>query len=478
MIGRPCAARHLAWLLFLSTLSALTVAAPASAWARKMTLPQLLEMARGNPGLQASAAATSASEAQVTEAKLNWLPQGDLLSVFGPSPNIHCTNPFFDPMNPATNLPGTTATNPCLATTSPEARITDVSWNRVFTRTEVKLIQPVYDFGKISAGIAAAEAGVAVSRQKEAGARADIELNVRKAYYGLKFAREVIDMLDEGSSYVDDALKKLDKDLANGTGNVSVTDRLRMRTVRAELDARILEAKRLQGIARESLRTLLGSEAPADLDVDDDEFEPPEVKERTVTYFEDLARANRPDVRLLEYAVKAKSALADLERRKEYPDLVLIASGVFALAQTVDDPQNAYYNHYFNSRSAGLAAALRMQLDLGPKIARARKTEAEALEITHRRSEALGGILLEVRKSYTEATEAASRVTAMDKGQKAGKAWISAVAQNFAVGLAEARDLSDALVAFFGMRTRYLQAVFDLHVARSALTRAVGSAEL
>ena len=56
-----------------------------------------------------------------------------------------------------------------------------------------------------------------------------------------------------------------------------------MRTVRAELDARILEAKRLQGIARDSLRTLLGSEAPTDIDVDDEPFEPPEVKERAVT---------------------------------------------------------------------------------------------------------------------------------------------------------------------------------------------------
>jgi outer membrane protein TolC len=460
--------RSLTTLLLLSVAIA---AAPQSAWAKKLTLPQLLEMARGNPGLQANAAAISASEAQVTEAKLNWLPQGDLLSILAPSPNIKCQNPFMD-------TTGGSPTDFCIRTDSPEARITDVSWNKVFTRTEVKLIQPIFDFGKISAGIDAAEAGVGVSRQKEAGARADIELNVRKAYYGLKFARDVIDMLDEGSSYVDDAQKKLEKDLANGTGNVSVTDKLRMRTVRAELDARILEAKRLQGFARESLRTLLGSEAPTDIDVDDEEFEPPEVRERAVSYYEDLAKANRPEVRLLEYAVKAKSALANLERRKEYPDVVLIATGVFAYAQTVDDPQNAYYSHYFNSRSAGLAAALRMQLDLGPKIARARRTEAEAQEITHRRSEALGGILLEVRKAYAEAGEAGSRVAAMDKGQKAGKAWISAVAQNFAVGLAEARDLSDALVAFFGMRTRYLQAVFDLYVARSALTRATGSAEL
>jgi outer membrane protein TolC len=432
-----------------------------------MTLQELLEMARSNPGLKATAAATAAMEAQVSEAKLNWLPQGDLLSLLAPSPNIQCIGP--------TGMQHDSGQ--CISTSSPEANLTTVSWDRVFTRTEIKLIQPVYDFGKISAGVEAAEAGVGLARQKEAGARADLELNVRKAYYGLKFARDVLDMLDEGSGYVGDAEKKLEKDIYAGTGNATVTDRLRLRTVRAELDGRILEAKRLQGLARDSLRALVGAEAP-DIDVDDDPFEPPELKERPVTYYEDLARFNRPEVRALEYAVKAKHALADLERRKEYPDFVLIGTAAYAYAQTVDDPQNAFMSHYFNSRTAGIAAALRLQLDLGPKIARARKTSAEAQEIEYRRSEALGGILLEVRKAYGEMTEAAARVATMDKGQKAGKAWISAVAQNFAVGLAEARDLSDALVAFFGMRTRYLQAVYDLDVALSALSRATGSSEL
>ena len=87
MIGRTCVVRHLPALFLLSVV---TVAAPPSAWAKKMTLPQLLEMVRGNPGLQASAAAVAASQAQVMEAKLNWLPQGDLLSILAPSPNIRC----------------------------------------------------------------------------------------------------------------------------------------------------------------------------------------------------------------------------------------------------------------------------------------------------------------------------------------------------------------------------------------------------
>jgi outer membrane protein TolC len=434
-----------------------------------MTLQELLDMARSNPGLRASAAATAAMEAQVSEAKLNWLPQGDLLSLLAPSPNIRC--------NDGT---GSTASTPntCISTSSPEANLSTVSWDKVFTRTEIRLIQPVWDFGKISAGVDAAEAGVGLSRQKEAGARADLELNIRKAYYGLKFARDVLDMLDEGSGYVTDAEKKMEKDLFAGTGNATVTDRLRLRTVRAELDGRILEAKRLQGLARDSLRALLGPEAPGDIDVDDEPFDPPEVKERPVAYYEDLARMSRPEVRMLEYAVKAKHALALLERRKAYPDFVLIGTAAYAYAQTVDDPNNAFMSHYFNSRTAGIAAALRLQLDLGPKIARSWKTSAEAQEIEYRRTEALGGILLEVRRAYGETTEAVARVATMDKGQKAGKAWISAVAQNFAVGLAEARDLSDALVAFFGMRTRYLQAVFDLDVALSTLSRATGASEL
>src|SRR5262252_7349605 len=129
MLGRPCVARY---LTFLFLLTIVTVGAAPPVWAKKMTLPQLLEMARGNPGLQAGAAATSASEAQVIEAKLNWLPQGDLLSILSPSPNVHCINSFYPAM-------GASPTDPCLETTSPEARLQDVSWNRIFTRTEVKL---------------------------------------------------------------------------------------------------------------------------------------------------------------------------------------------------------------------------------------------------------------------------------------------------------------------------------------------------
>jgi outer membrane protein TolC len=449
----------------------------ALAAAKRLTLPELVELARrGNPGVMASGAAAMAMEAQALEARRHWFPSGELLSFVAPVPRIQCWGPGQVPPDDAITSRDMREQN-CVTTNrnprdDPYILITGLAG--AWTRTELRLVQPLWDFGKISAGVAAAEAGVGALRERQAGIAYDVELNVNKAYWGLKLARELLDTLAEGSGYLDEAAKKIDKQLEEGSGTATVTDRLRVRVLRADVDARTLEAKRLEALALDGLRTLLGSEAPPELEVDDAPLEPLEIPPRPLAFYEDRARWNRPEVRALDFAVKAKRSLSDLERRREYPDLVLIATGSFAYAPTIDTPKNAFFSNPFNSLGAGVAAALRMQLDLGPKLARAERTRVEADEMELRRSEALGGISLEVRKTYGEMTEAGARVTAIRKGERSGKAWVTAVAQNFALGLAEARDFSDALLNFFQMRARYLQAVFDLNVATAALSRATG----
>lgn len=459
----------------MAALVVLLVGAAAPAEAHRLTLDELIARARrANPGVLATGAAAEAMESQATEARRNWLPSGELLSFVAPVPRLECRPPG---ARDGEVFPRDVREQSCLST---NANFRDnpgqlIKIEGIWSRTEVRLIQPVWDFGKISAASAAADAGVAALRARQEGVAYDVELNVRRAYFGLKLARALLEALEEGLGYVDEAQKRVDAQLAEGTGNVTVTDRLRLRTVRAEVDARILEARRGATLALDSLRTLLGTEAPDQLDIDEEPLEPIDVPERPLAHYEEQARWNRPEARALDFAVKAKQAQSDLERRREYPDLVLIGSGFFGYAPTIDTPRNAFANNPYNMLGAGISAALRMPLDLGPRLARAERSRAEATEMDLRRTEALGGIALEVRKSYGELTEARARVEAIDKGAKAGKSWITAVAQNFAVGLAEARDLSDALLAHFQMRARYLQAVHDLAVAAGSLARATGT---
>jgi outer membrane protein TolC len=448
---------------------------PGSAFAKKYTLPELLELARTqNPGLRAGDAATHAMQAQVLEAKRNWYPQGDLTSFVAPVPRIECEGPQQMLIAGDQNA----REQDCITTNaSPSHGALQYLTNfaGAYSRTDLKLVQPIWDFGKISAGVSAAEAGVVVTTGRQAGARAEVELNVRKAYWGLKLARELRSMLEEGEGYIDTAQKKIEKQLADGDGNATVTDKLRLKTVRTEIEVRLLEAKRLEEVARSGLRALLGFESPEDLDVDDEDFEALEVPARPLSYYEEQARLSRPEVKTLDYAVKAKRALAELEHRKLYPDLVLIGQLSFAYAPTIDAPQNAYANNPFNGYGGGIAAAMRLPLDFGPKLARGARTRAEAEEIEGRRQEALGGVGFEVNKAYLELSEAETRLLEVRKGEKAGKAWVAAVTQSFALGLADARDLSDALLQSFKMRTFSLQAVYDLNISTATLARATGT---
>ncbi len=436
-----------------------------AAQAKAYKLDELLDMARkGNPGLAANAQVTAGVEAQALEAHRSYYPTGDLLSTVAPVPRIQC--------NAKARLIRCANTNFSFQPSQTFAAITDL--RGVFTRTEIKLVQPIYTFGKLSAGINAADLGVEASRSKESGQVADVELNVRKAYWGAKLARELLSMLDEGLEYLNDAQKKIDEELAEGSGNASVADRLRLRTMRADIEARSLEAQRGADLAKAGLRALIGPGAPADLDVDDAPLEELDVPTRELASYNDLAHSYRPEVKALDQMVAAKRALADLEWRRQYPDLVLMGTATYAYASSIDHPTNAFANNPFNTSGVGVAAALRMPLDLFVKNAHAHRLRAEAREAELRRNEALGGIGFEVEKAYTEMKEADQRLKTVQKGEKAARQWIAAIMQNISVGLAETKDFSDALLAFFQAHTRCLQALYDCNIAVASLTRVAG----
>ncbi len=430
---------------------------------RSYTLPELLELAhKGNAGVAASALATKKVEAQLSEANRSWLPSGEVLSLLAPVPDIRCSVPEGVKGDPREY---------CLSTNVKEV---STNFSGLFTRTELRLVQPVFTFGKISAGRAAATSGVAASKSQAAGIAAELALNVRKAYYGIKLAKGVLETFDEGTSYLEDAEKQIEKDLAEGTGNVTQTDRLRLRTVRAELDVRRLETEKLGNEAQAGLRALLGDGAPANLILDDEPLKPIEVPDRPLTHYEEQARQYRPEVHALENLVRAKRSLADLERRKQYPDLVLLGSATYAKAPSVDDPRHAFLSDPFNAASVGLAAAVRLPLDLGVRNARASQVAADAEETDLKRREALTGIRFEVQRAYGAVVEVKKRLAAVRTGERAAKAWITAISQNLAAGLAETKDFSDALVQFFQFRVRALQAAFDLNVAAATLSRTTG----
>ena len=463
--------RYLLGLLVVLLSLGSTVLGSPAAFARQYSLEDLLSLAHtNNPGLAAGAQATAKVQAQLSEANRSWMPSGEVMSLVAPAPNVECQS-----------LPGVVDPNTGMALDREDycvrTNITDVSLNfrGVFSRTHLTLVQPLFTFGKISAGRTAALAGLKASQHKEASLRAEVNLNMKKAYYGVKVTQEILDTLMEGLSYLDDAQAQVRKNLDKGTGGITPKDELRLKTVRAELDVRTLEAEQTAVIAKGAIRALIGPDAPPELELAPSDFEPVFVPERPLSHYQEQARESRPEVLALTHLLASKRALADLERRKQYPDLVLLGSATYANASSIDNPQNAFLNDPFNSKSVGLAAAIRMPLDLGVRNARAAQVKAEAQETAFRRQEALGGIYYEVQKAHGQLLEAQKRLAALRRGERAAKSWVTGVNQSFNAGLAEPKEFTDALASWFQFRVRALQAIYDVNIAAATLTRTTGT---
>ena len=423
----------------------------------RLTLDALLARARTFPRVIAARQAAAAARARVDEARLAWLPHLEITATGGPTSAIRCHDELGSE-NPAH----------CISTEPSEAT---VGFENAFFHIEGTATSPLYTFGKLSAARAAAGAGATAADDMARAAETDTVLDAARAYYGVKLGRELEYMLDDGADILDGELKRVEENLEQGKGEVTETDRFRLRAVRAEIDARRSEATRLADTALAALRML--ADDPAD-DVDDAPLEILDIPFGSEDAAIAMAARDRPEAAAADAGARAVASLAQVEARRRWPDVVVIARGVLARANAVDDPANAFYNDPYNATSGAIGLALRWTYDLGVREARISGARAQAAQARATADAATRGLALEAAKAWVEARDARDRLAAAERGQKAARAWVAATLQATAAGLADPKDLADALVMQFSMQGRAVQATFDYNVAVLALARAEG----
>ena len=135
-------------------------------------------------------------------------------------------------------------------------------------------------------------------------------------------------------------------------------------------------------------------------------------------------------------------------------------------AQGADDPPSAYANDPFNRTGAGLVLALQWTLEPWTVRARVDRARAEADKAARAVASSPRSAPATTRRPRSpRRPRRTRRSTAAADGEKAARAWLASVLQADAIGAAEAKDLADAYIAWFQMRARWAQAVFQWNVA-------------
>ncbi len=157
---------------------------------RAMTLAEALSYARvHHPRMRASDAHIAEVRAEAWIPRAQWLPTvGATAQVFGATAN-----------NSTTSYIGSSNVDlPRIGSTRVTRDVTTASWvPAVSTLAALGVNQEVFDFGRIAAQSAAADAAIEVETHRGAAVWLALELGVREAYYAVLAARGVVDAADD-----------------------------------------------------------------------------------------------------------------------------------------------------------------------------------------------------------------------------------------------------------------------------------------
>jgi outer membrane protein TolC len=414
----------------------------ARADAPKLTLEQVIEKAVANPRVEMAISDEQAAAARADEADAARYPRLKGTAFGTISPEINCTNPdctVTDPNNFAFRFSG------------------------VYGYGQLDLTQPIYTFGKISHARAAAKAGLAAQKALADEAAGDAAVDAARAYWGLKLARELGAMLDDGIDEIDKATKDFDT-----KPGVTIQDRQRVKVLFAEAKVQRAEAAQAEAQALEGLHAITADKTA---DIDDDALAP---KDFTLPKDIVTAAERRPQRVAAHAGVTAGNELAGFETSQYWPDIAIVGSAIASHATGVDDPPSAFAYDPYRRTGAGIGIGMQWTIEPWNVAARVARARADAQKLQHQADLADIGATYDAKLAIAEAKTAHDKVDAAAEGEKAARTWLAAVLQDEAIGTAEARDLADAYIAWFQMRARWAQAVMQWNVAVVRVQRSIG----
>jgi outer membrane protein len=435
----------------------------AGAALQKMTLSAALEYALKNqPAVKAALARVSARQADVGIPRGRWLPSVGLTAqVLVGTANNTTASYLGAPFVPTPRVGGTTSVDSAGATWSPEPS----------TFAGLGLTQELFDFGRITAEVAAADSLVTAEQRSAEAQTLDIRLGVEEAYFFLYSTKAVGVATEEGYERA-----RLNFELAKAGVASGLRPPIDQTRIQAELSRFDIVRIRNRGavrIAQTLFAAAVGSPEPA-LDIADQAPTPSEMPPLEAAVQRALQK--EPQLQAAMARIQAQEDQTRAQFAQLRPDLLLAgtlnsrAGGAQPSGSAPIPSGNGWVPSVPNWQ---VAVVLTWPIFDGTLWARGHASEQ--LEVVRREEAALvrQQVVAQVDNAYVMVIVAREALPRIQAAIDAARANYSQAEARFRAGLGTPTELADAASLWVEAQTALAVGEFDLARARAAFGRAI-----
>ncbi len=347
----------------------------------------------------------------------------------------------------------------------------DLSFSKygVFGKSELKIVQPLYTFGKISAGKKIASSMVSVAIAKSQIEKEKLFFLVAKSYWTFIAATEMVDLATKFSKDFAKLKDEVKKELDKPKSSVDDLDFLEVKASGYAVKNADLKSKHNLRLSRLYLAQLVGLKT-IDKVVAHKVPEPPSDKE--LLKFINYALNHRPEIAGLNAGILAAKYDVDLKIAGKYPDFYLAGGGVFNLAS------NRPSDDGYNSKGMGLFLGMKWKLDFWRKNnilqkskIRNKKLEAQFILLKKK-------ISVELKVAFFDLIRIHKEVGEVEYSFRSSKTWFRLAGDNWELGLGKVGDVIKAYKVYYKTKGVLLEKQYRYNLAVAKLAFVLGNVKI
>lgn len=348
------------------------------------------------------------------------------------------------------------------------------SWGPFF-RLQLEALQPIYTFGKIKNLQDAAKSGVEAGKEEIKKTTNEIILQAYRAYYTLANLHSYLEFITELQDRADKAQEIVSQKIKKNSTEVTDIDLMRIEVFQAETQRRKIEILHNVDFLKMTIKILMGLPRHFDIDIADKKIRMDDISVEPVEEFLKQAKDHRPEMKQLEYLVKAKDSLRLEKKSQLFPSVGLGAEYRYGFAPGREKIRNPFLVNNFNMYSIGAAVFLTQSLSFHVMDSDLKRARADHEKAKADLQAGFQGIEFQIRRAHKEVMAKSESFEHSKQAFKKVRSWVLATTLNFGVGVVPPKELVEAFVAYSQVKNDYLGTLYDYRIAQAMLLYTTGT---
>ncbi len=387
-----------------------------------------------------------------------WLPQLSIRSEHGVVPGVTSPNGFPEDQ----------------VYLDPEARNDWDQWG-LMNRVRLTGVQPLFTWNAINKAVEAARIGVKATQQEVQVEENKLRLRLVELYYSYVFALEVERLIRDAEDKIAQIEKAFENLLEDSPEEVDESDRYKLRVFKSQFDIQKIEVQESLDFIRASWNYLLRNPDNIIYEPSIRYLEKHDPDLLSLSYYQNSALLNRPELRGLEYGKAALDKYISSLKSQNLPGFYLGFSGSFASSPVRPQQSNPFVGEPYNTNfGAAFGVLIRQNLNFFQIKTNIERTKLERRKVATLKDAATDAIMLEVNDAYRNAVVAVAKVEKTNEALVTTKEWLRMEQLDYDFGFGEGKDLIDAMKQELELRLKEFESLFELKTALSELNKSAG----